>query len=52
MRLFILITLFISFFQAEVVDAIAIDVNGEPITLLEIKAVEKKFNISKKMDGN
>jgi len=49
MRLFILITLFISIIQAEVVDAIAIDVNGEPITLLEIQAVEKKFNISKKM---
>jgi len=48
----LLLILFITpfmFLYAEVVDAIAIDVNGEPITIAEIKAVEKKFNISKKM---
>lgn len=31
------------------VDAIAIDVNGKPITTLEIERMEKKLNISKKM---
>ena len=34
--------------QAEIIDAIAIDVNGEPITMLEIQAVQKRENISKK----
>ena len=34
--------------QAQIIDAIAIDVNGEPITMLEIQAVQKKQNISKK----
>jgi len=34
--------------QAQIIDAIAIDVNGEPITTLEIQAVQKKQNISKK----
>jgi len=34
--------------QAQIIDAIAIDVNGEPITTLEIKAVQAKLNMSKK----
>ncbi|MCK5853966.1 MAG: peptidyl-prolyl cis-trans isomerase [Sulfurovaceae bacterium] len=34
--------------HAQIIDAIAIDVNGEPITILEIQAVQKKQNISKK----
>ena len=42
----LLFTLVIS--QAQIIDAIAIDVNGEPITMLEIQAVQKKENISKK----
>ena len=42
----LLFTLAIS--QAQIIDAIAIDVNGEPITMLEIQAVQKKQNISKK----
>ncbi len=33
---------------AQVIDAIAIDVNGEPITTLEIQAVQQKQKISKK----
>ncbi|NPA61109.1 MAG: hypothetical protein GXO06_02355 [Epsilonproteobacteria bacterium] len=49
MRLFILMALSISIFYGEVIDAIAIDVNGEPITTLDIRAVEGKFNLSKKM---
>ena len=42
----LLFTLIIS--QAQIIDAIAIDVNGEPITMLEIQAVQKRQNISKK----
>ena len=34
--------------QAEIIDAIAIDVDGEPITTLEIQAVQKKLNMSKR----
>ncbi len=34
--------------HAQVIDAIAIDVNGEPITTLEIQAVQQKQKISKK----
>ncbi len=50
MRIFILITAtIISLSSTEIVDAIAIDVNGEPITTLDIETIEKKFNISKKM---
>jgi len=33
--------------QAQVIDAIAIDVEGEPITMLEIKAVQEKMQMSK-----
>lgn len=33
--------------QAQVIDAIAIDVEGEPITMLEIQAVQQKLNMSK-----
>jgi len=33
--------------QAQIIDAIAIDVEGEPITTLEIQAVEQKLNMSK-----
>jgi len=33
--------------QAQVIDAIAIDVEGEPITTLEIQAVQQKMNMSK-----
>jgi parvulin-like peptidyl-prolyl isomerase len=33
--------------QAQVLDAIAIDVEGEPITTLEIQAVQKKMKMSK-----
>ena len=33
--------------QAQTLDAIAIDVEGEPITTLEIQAVQQKMNISK-----
>ncbi len=42
----LLFTLVVS--PAQIIDAIAIDVNGEPITMLEIQAVQKKQNISKK----
>ena len=42
----LLFTLVVS--QAQIIDAIAIDVNGEPITILEIQAVQKRQNISKK----
>ena len=34
--------------QAQIIDAIAIDVDGEPITTLEIQAVQEKLNMSKK----
>ncbi len=34
--------------NAQVIDAIAIDVNGEPITIVEIQAVQQKLNMSKK----
>jgi parvulin-like peptidyl-prolyl isomerase len=34
--------------NAQVIDAIAIDVDGEPITILEIQAVQEKLNMSKK----
>ncbi|HHH19189.1 MAG TPA: hypothetical protein ENK86_01575 [Campylobacterales bacterium] len=34
--------------QEQIIDAIAIDVDGEPITTLEIQAVQKKLNMSKK----
>ena len=34
--------------HAQIIDAIAIDVNGEPITMLEIQAVQQKQKISKK----
>lgn len=33
--------------QAQIIDAIAIDVEGEPITILEIQAVQQKMNMSK-----
>lgn len=33
--------------QAQVIDAIAIDVEGEPITTLEIQAVQQKMSMSK-----
>ena len=33
--------------QAQVLDAIAIDVEGEPITILEIQAVQQKMKMSK-----
>ncbi|CAA6820282.1 MAG: Possible periplasmic protein [uncultured Sulfurovum sp.] len=42
----LLISAFIST-QAQVLDAIAIDVEGEPITTLEIKAVQEKLQMSK-----
>jgi len=34
--------------QAEIIDAIAIDVDGEPITTLEIQAVQEKLKMSKR----
>ncbi len=34
--------------NAQVIDALAIDVNGEPITTVEIQAVQQKLNMSKK----
>jgi parvulin-like peptidyl-prolyl isomerase len=34
--------------KAQIIDAIAIDVDGEPITTLEIEAVQRKLNISKR----
>jgi parvulin-like peptidyl-prolyl isomerase len=34
--------------QAQIIDAIAIDVDGEPITTLEIQAVQEKLKMSKK----
>ncbi len=34
--------------NAQVIDAIAIDVNGEPITIVEIQAVQQKLKMSKK----
>jgi len=34
--------------NAQMIDAIAIDVDGEPITILEIQAVQEKLHMSKK----
>lgn len=34
--------------EAQIIDAIAIDVEGEPITTLEIQAVQEKMHMSKK----
>ena len=42
---FLLLTLISS--HAQILDAIAIDVEGEPITTLEIQAVQQKMNMSK-----
>lgn len=42
----LLICTFISS-QAQIIDAIAIDVEGEPITMLEIQAVQEKLQMSK-----
>jgi len=50
MRLIVtLITLLPILVKADIVDAIAIDVNGKPITTLEIESIEKRLNVSKKM---
>jgi parvulin-like peptidyl-prolyl isomerase len=49
MKKFIPILLFsIMSLNSQIIDAIAIDVNGEPITTLEIQAVQAKLNVSKK----
>jgi len=49
MRNILLLLIFILIeLQAQIIDAIAIDVNGEPITILEIEAVQSKLNMSKK----
>ncbi len=49
MNKFIFIVLFtIIEINAQIIDAIALDVNGEPITTLEIEAVQAKLNMSKK----
>lgn len=49
MKKIILILIFaILNINAQIIDAIAIDVNGEPITTLEIEAVQAKLNMSKK----
>jgi len=49
MKKFITILVFtIISLQAQIIDAIAIDVNGEPITTLEIQAVQEKLHMSKK----
>ncbi len=49
MKRFIIVVLFsIVNINAQIIDAIAIDVNGEPITTLEIEAVQAKLNMSKK----
>jgi len=42
-----LATLSLSTLSGAVIDAIAVDVNGEPITTLEIQAVQQKLNMSK-----
>jgi len=42
-----LLFILISSTHAQVIDAIAIDVEGEPITTLEIQAVQQKMNMSK-----
>jgi hypothetical protein len=34
--------------NSQIIDSIAIDVDGEPITTLDIEAVQAKFNLSKK----
>ncbi len=34
--------------EAQIIDAIAVDVDGEPITTLEIQAVQEKLNMSKR----
>ncbi len=46
-KIFLLLILVLLNAEAEVIDAIAIDVEGEPITILEIKAVAQKLNMSK-----
>ena len=47
-RFIIVVLFFIVDINAQIIDAIAIDVNGEPITTLEIEAVQAKLNMSKK----
>jgi len=47
-KFLLLLFLTITTTQAEIIDAIAIDVDGEPITTLEIQAVQKKLNMSKR----
>ncbi len=39
---------FLTFSQARMIDAIAVIVEGEPVTTAEIKAVQQQMNISKK----
>ena len=48
MKRFIVLLFFIVKVNAQIIDAIAIDVDGEPITTLEIEAVQAKLNMSKK----
>ena len=48
MKRFIVLLFFIVKINAQIIDAIAIDVDGEPITTLEIEAVQAKLNMSKK----
>jgi parvulin-like peptidyl-prolyl isomerase len=47
-KFLLLLFLAITTTQAEIIDAIAIDVDGEPITTLEIQAVQEKLNMSKR----
>ncbi len=47
-KILTLLTFAIVSSQAQIIDAIAIDVNGEPITTLEIQAVQAKLHMSKK----
>ena len=39
---------FLTFSQAKMIDAIAVIVEGEPVTTAEIAAVQQQMNISKK----
>jgi parvulin-like peptidyl-prolyl isomerase len=47
-KLLVLLLLLIITIEAQIIDAIAIDVDGEPITTLEIQAVQEKLKMSKR----
>jgi len=51
-KLLLLVSLFVTISQAKMINAIAIVVEGEPITTAEIKAVQTQMGVSKKEAQN